>query len=593
MLVDALVGRGVSVDEIAVDVIAPAQRTVGERWALGEYEVADEHAATAVTVAALDALDRRVVRSEPPRGRVVACTADREVHALGVRAVGIGLRARGWDVDEPGAGTDTGWLVRSLRARPPVAVLLSVTNPTSLVDAVLTIERVHAVGVPVLAGGAALGESPDQALRLGAVAWAPEAAAADGVLERWRRERTRPGDVATPAVEALEASDLQAGTAVLFAAGLDAADEVLARRPDVDARTAVLLRTELGRLLDVCAGALLVADPEVVEEQVTWMTGVFLVRGLPVVDLDRVPGPRRGPRPNRELPDHGPLAGTGPAPPATSSASPIAEQFVARIATADGSRRAERRVVADHDAGPCGRRDARAHHPSSSCSTAGTRSRYASATRSRWLGRKPLRTRVPGRSTCADSGGDLRRGRTGGCWPRRRRSGRRAASIVVSVTVTRSATPLRVELARVASRASGSTSMAVTRAPSRAAATARTPLPQPTSSTSPGLDQALQLGEHEARRGVVALAERAVGVDGDVEVPRPVVGRRFPRRMDHDPPHPHGSGERPPGVQPAVVVGPDRHRVELGDRGPHGVDAARIRRQRPRGRARPAPGRAR
>ncbi len=55
-LVIDLLESGASLSEIVQEVVAPAQVHVGELWERGEWSVAQEHAATAVTEAAVSAL---------------------------------------------------------------------------------------------------------------------------------------------------------------------------------------------------------------------------------------------------------------------------------------------------------------------------------------------------------------------------------------------------------------------------------------------------------------------------------------------------------------------------------------------------------
>jgi methanogenic corrinoid protein MtbC1 len=48
-----LLDDGLAVDELVLDLLAPAQALVGLRWELGDWSVAAEHASTAITEAVL------------------------------------------------------------------------------------------------------------------------------------------------------------------------------------------------------------------------------------------------------------------------------------------------------------------------------------------------------------------------------------------------------------------------------------------------------------------------------------------------------------------------------------------------------------
>ena len=82
-LVLELVEAGATLDEVVQDVLAPAQARVGELWERGEWSVAQEHAATAVTEAAVSALWVMTARRRLGDGpRVAVACAEGEWHAL-------------------------------------------------------------------------------------------------------------------------------------------------------------------------------------------------------------------------------------------------------------------------------------------------------------------------------------------------------------------------------------------------------------------------------------------------------------------------------------------------------------------------------
>ncbi|MEV7814024.1 cobalamin-dependent protein [Streptomyces flaveolus] len=93
------------------------------------------------------------------------------------------LRLRGWRVDYLGAHTPTRHLVSHLHNTGSEAVLLSATLPTRLPAAHAAVTACRAMGVPVMAGGRAVGPDGRHAHALGADAWAPDARAAAAVLD--------------------------------------------------------------------------------------------------------------------------------------------------------------------------------------------------------------------------------------------------------------------------------------------------------------------------------------------------------------------------------------------------------------------------
>ncbi|GAB3206366.1 hypothetical protein GCM10027294_08430 [Marinactinospora endophytica] len=87
--------RGIAAERLLLDVVAPAQRRVGELWASGQWDVAREHAATAISERAVAAVTEQAP-PRPHRGRITVACVEGEWHALSSRLVaGLeGLRDR-------------------------------------------------------------------------------------------------------------------------------------------------------------------------------------------------------------------------------------------------------------------------------------------------------------------------------------------------------------------------------------------------------------------------------------------------------------------------------------------------------------------
>jgi methanogenic corrinoid protein MtbC1 len=172
---------GADAESLLLDVIAPVQARVGTEWAANRITVAQEHAATAINDRAVAALSRTRHGTHArahTRGRLTVACVDGEWHALPARILAEVLNLRGWRVDFLGAQVPTPHLIAHLHRTNPAAVLLSASIPTHLPTAHAAISACQAVGVPVLAGGAAFGPDGRYAHRLSADAWAPDARAA-------------------------------------------------------------------------------------------------------------------------------------------------------------------------------------------------------------------------------------------------------------------------------------------------------------------------------------------------------------------------------------------------------------------------------
>ncbi len=180
-LVRGLRAEGHDVLAIIKAVLAPAQHRVGELWVQDAWSVAQEHAATAISEAALTMLAvEREAGASAPEGAplvVVGCV-EQEWHALPALMVAEHLRAAGLAVSYLGANSSAQHLVRHIHEVAPRAVLLSCSLSAFLPLARRQIEAVRETGTPVMVGGSAFDAEGRRARVLGATAFAasgPEA----------------------------------------------------------------------------------------------------------------------------------------------------------------------------------------------------------------------------------------------------------------------------------------------------------------------------------------------------------------------------------------------------------------------------------
>ncbi|WP_328535257.1 cobalamin B12-binding domain-containing protein [Streptomyces sp. NBC_00344] len=175
----AALDSGMEAETVLLDVIAPVQAKVGTEWAANRLTVAQEHAASAIAERVIAALAHHpATRTTPGPGRITVACVDREWHVLPARLLAEVLTLRGWQVDFLGAQVPTPHLIAHLHNSGADAVALSSSIPTRLPTAHAAITACRAVGVPVLAGGAAFGPDGRYARLLGANAWAPDARSA-------------------------------------------------------------------------------------------------------------------------------------------------------------------------------------------------------------------------------------------------------------------------------------------------------------------------------------------------------------------------------------------------------------------------------
>lgn len=140
-VVEAALAAGSELDCLYLDVVAPAMRSIGKRWAAGELDVATEHQATAIAVRIVGRLGLRFGRRGRTRGTVVIGSPAGERHALPISLAADMVRAAGFEVVELGCDVP----------------------PESFAMACERAGRLRAIGISVTVGGA---RGEDKARRL-------------------------------------------------------------------------------------------------------------------------------------------------------------------------------------------------------------------------------------------------------------------------------------------------------------------------------------------------------------------------------------------------------------------------------------------
>jgi methanogenic corrinoid protein MtbC1 len=169
--VEAALTLGTPVPEIYLGVLQPALYEIGRCWAVGDFSVAEEHSATAVTQSVLGMLGPRM-RTTPKDGRLAVVTGSpEERHALGVQMVADFLESDGWEVLNLGASTPAGDLAQMAERERPDVVALSTATPAGLPGAAEAVAALLALDprpLVVLGGQLWQGRARAEAERLGA-----------------------------------------------------------------------------------------------------------------------------------------------------------------------------------------------------------------------------------------------------------------------------------------------------------------------------------------------------------------------------------------------------------------------------------------
>lgn len=162
VLVDNGLLRGVSVAELHLKVIQPAQYEIGRLWQENRISVAREHLATAIAQLGLAHLYRHLPRDEANGRKVVVACVEGELHEVGARMSSDFLEMAGFDVRFLGASLPTEHLVSLVREEKPDLVVLSVAVTYHLPALKAAVQRLRQEWpqLPIAVGGNALCWAP-------------------------------------------------------------------------------------------------------------------------------------------------------------------------------------------------------------------------------------------------------------------------------------------------------------------------------------------------------------------------------------------------------------------------------------------------
>jgi excisionase family DNA binding protein len=193
-LVETALAHGARPSDIYLEALAPALRHIGKSWASGKVAVRAEHVATEAALRLMGRLGPNFYpRGSRANGAVILGAAPGDPHLVPVMMAADLLRSCHFSVLDLGANVpeesflEVAKVTAGLRA---VGVSLSDTGCAGAAARCLASLRATLPGVLLLAGGPAL-TSSQQALDLGADAWAPDGLAAGRLLSRRAEPRPR------------------------------------------------------------------------------------------------------------------------------------------------------------------------------------------------------------------------------------------------------------------------------------------------------------------------------------------------------------------------------------------------------------------
>ena len=269
----AALSDGHDVGDLVVDVLAPVQRDVGQRWLVGQASVADEHRATAALDSVLAAVELELPR--PTRTSPVICVcAEGEWHAAAARMLALVMGSQGWPVMFLGPSLPAGDLASVARECDAAAVAVSAATVAALPGVARCVKAVSAAGRPVLVGGHAFFAVPTAAAALGVPAFADPrvAAAAIETLPVARPSRGL-GEQEVLALDAVASSLVGRTTATLLRHGL---------APRLDP----VVHEAAGYAVGFARAAVLLHDGSVVSSHLGWLEAFVSARGLDLSGAD-------------------------------------------------------------------------------------------------------------------------------------------------------------------------------------------------------------------------------------------------------------------------------------------------------------------
>lgn len=260
-----LLDDGLSAGELILDVLVPAQASVGLHWERNEWSVEMEHVATEITEAVLAVVGARA-HALANRGRLVVVCAETERHALPARMISELLRFEGFIVAFLGSATRPDSLTGFLSTFTPDALVVSCSIAMNLPSVVSILTAATEAGVPALCGGHAFGNDESRARALGASGWAPDLDSAVEIIDRWGAQPPR--RVSQRAAGAAAAGSLELAHRSLVERCVAAHTDDLTPQTRASAQW---WRREFDAILRFLTAAVLLDDDSILTEFTAWL----------------------------------------------------------------------------------------------------------------------------------------------------------------------------------------------------------------------------------------------------------------------------------------------------------------------------------
>lgn len=151
--------QSMSVRDIYLHILMPAQERIGQLWKEGKINVAQEHLATAITLQQMERLRNSQEKAEQLGFRAAVASIEGDLHSVGARLMADFLLMDGWQVDYLGADLPISDLLDFIQYRKHHLLVLSVSLERCLptVYRAISALRQSSYRLLIFVGGRAIG----------------------------------------------------------------------------------------------------------------------------------------------------------------------------------------------------------------------------------------------------------------------------------------------------------------------------------------------------------------------------------------------------------------------------------------------------
>jgi methanogenic corrinoid protein MtbC1 len=163
---------GISVRDIYITILQPAQREIGRLWYKQEISVAEEHYCTAATQLIMSSLYPHIFSTPKSGKRLVIACAEGELHEIGARMVADFFEIEGWDTYYLGADMPAREIANVISSKRPDVLALSATLSVRISSVARVISEIVQLEMEVqpkiIVGGRAFAVRPGLFQEIGA-----------------------------------------------------------------------------------------------------------------------------------------------------------------------------------------------------------------------------------------------------------------------------------------------------------------------------------------------------------------------------------------------------------------------------------------